>query len=168
MAPTTRVSRLTHVKFGRISGMSTRKGAVVLLEDLLNEGRDRALKTIQETASKSCMICLVSLHSLRLASLARDTRFRTCSCSSRGMHVSDTLPLGSSLISQRRSSRRRLSRVRDYLISHCLRRLALRDINASFTLSRSSLQEPCCRLIIRRARACRFLQPHSPPLSLLH
>ena len=56
-------SQLTHVKFGRITGMSSRKGTGVLLEDILNEARDRALKTIEETASKcpSCrFVCCMS------------------------------------------------------------------------------------------------------------
>lgn len=34
------LSKLKHVKFGRIHGMSTRKGQAVFLKDLLNEARD--------------------------------------------------------------------------------------------------------------------------------
>lgn len=33
--------RMKHVNFGRVQGMSTRKGTVVFLEDVLNEARDR-------------------------------------------------------------------------------------------------------------------------------
>jgi arginyl-tRNA synthetase len=42
-------SRMTHVQFGRVQGMSTRKGKVVFLDDVLNEARDRALAKIKET-----------------------------------------------------------------------------------------------------------------------
>ncbi|XP_073827739.1 arginyl-tRNA synthetase, mitochondrial [Musca autumnalis] len=35
------ISKLTHVKFGRIHGMSTRKGQAVFLKELLDEARDR-------------------------------------------------------------------------------------------------------------------------------
>ena len=45
-------SDLIHVKFGRIQGMSTRKGEVVFLEDLLDEAKERALKSMMGTESK--------------------------------------------------------------------------------------------------------------------
>jgi arginyl-tRNA synthetase len=40
--------RCLHVAFGRIAGMSTRKGEVVLLTDVLDEARDRALEKVRE------------------------------------------------------------------------------------------------------------------------
>lgn len=40
--------RCLHVAFGRIAGMSTRKGEVVLLSDVLDEARDRALEKVRE------------------------------------------------------------------------------------------------------------------------
>ena len=40
--------RLQHIAFGRIAGMSTRKGEVVLLADVLDEARDRALDKVRE------------------------------------------------------------------------------------------------------------------------
>lgn len=40
--------RCVHVAFGRIAGMSTRKGEVVLLTDVLDEARDRALEKVRE------------------------------------------------------------------------------------------------------------------------
>ncbi|OQR68877.1 putative arginine--tRNA ligase [Tropilaelaps mercedesae] len=43
--------RIVHVKFGRIEGLSTRKGQVVLLEDLIDEAQHRALKGMQETST---------------------------------------------------------------------------------------------------------------------
>jgi arginyl-tRNA synthetase len=39
--------RCLHVAFGRIAGMSTRKGEVVLLTDVLDEARDRALEKVR-------------------------------------------------------------------------------------------------------------------------
>ncbi|MBM4380918.1 MAG: arginine--tRNA ligase [Deltaproteobacteria bacterium] len=39
--------RLVHVNFGRIHGMSTRKGQVVMLTDVLDEARARALEKVQ-------------------------------------------------------------------------------------------------------------------------
>lgn len=41
-----------HVKFGRISNLSTRKGKAVFLEDILNEAKERMIKTIQSKQSK--------------------------------------------------------------------------------------------------------------------
>jgi arginyl-tRNA synthetase len=41
---------MTHVYFGRIQGMSTRKGNVVFLEEVLDEAKTRALEKIGETA----------------------------------------------------------------------------------------------------------------------
>jgi arginyl-tRNA synthetase len=43
--------RCLHVAFGRIAGMSTRKGEVVLLSDVLDEARDRALEKVRENQS---------------------------------------------------------------------------------------------------------------------
>jgi arginyl-tRNA synthetase len=40
--------RLVHVNFGRVHGMSTRKGTVVLLNDVLDEAKARALEKVQE------------------------------------------------------------------------------------------------------------------------
>ena len=40
--------RLVHVNFGRVGGMSTRKGNIVLLTDVLDEARSRALEKVQE------------------------------------------------------------------------------------------------------------------------
>jgi arginyl-tRNA synthetase len=40
--------RCLHVAFGRIAGMSTRRGEVVLLSDVLDEARDRALEKVRE------------------------------------------------------------------------------------------------------------------------
>jgi arginyl-tRNA synthetase len=40
--------RCVHVAFGRIAGMSTRKGEVVLLSDVLDEAHDRALEKVRE------------------------------------------------------------------------------------------------------------------------
>ncbi|XP_022673337.1 probable arginine--tRNA ligase, mitochondrial isoform X2 [Varroa jacobsoni] len=40
--------RIVHVKFGRIKGLSTRDGQVVLLDDLIEEAQLRALKGMQE------------------------------------------------------------------------------------------------------------------------
>ncbi|XP_057660685.1 probable arginine--tRNA ligase, mitochondrial [Diorhabda carinulata] len=37
-------NRITHVKFGRILGMSTRKGSAIFLKDILDECRDRMIK----------------------------------------------------------------------------------------------------------------------------
>ena len=41
--------KIEHVRFGRISGMSTRKGTAILLEDILDEARDRAVEAMQST-----------------------------------------------------------------------------------------------------------------------
>jgi len=41
-----------HVKFGRIKGMSTRKGSVVFLKDVLDEARDLMFEKQKESASK--------------------------------------------------------------------------------------------------------------------
>ena len=42
-----------HVKFGRIKGMSTRKGSVVFLKDILNEAKHLMYKNQQESQSKN-------------------------------------------------------------------------------------------------------------------
>lgn len=41
-----------HIKFGRIRGMSTRKGSVVFLKDILDEAKDLMLKKQKESASE--------------------------------------------------------------------------------------------------------------------
>jgi arginyl-tRNA synthetase len=43
--------RCIHVAFGRISGMSTRAGKLVLLDDVLDEARARALEKVRENAA---------------------------------------------------------------------------------------------------------------------
>lgn len=40
------VNRCTHVAFGRVHGMSTRKGQVVLLNDVVDEAKNRALEKV--------------------------------------------------------------------------------------------------------------------------
>ncbi|MCU0664389.1 MAG: arginine--tRNA ligase, partial [Myxococcota bacterium] len=45
-------SRMHHVAFGRVQGMSTRQGNVVFLEQVLDEARDRALAKMQESGAK--------------------------------------------------------------------------------------------------------------------
>ncbi|CAG2183050.1 unnamed protein product, partial [Oppiella nova] len=37
--------KLIHLRFGRILGMSTRKGDIVFLEDVLNEAKERAIES---------------------------------------------------------------------------------------------------------------------------
>ena len=44
--------RMTHAHFGRIRGMSTRKGNVVFLTDALDEARDRALAKMREASDE--------------------------------------------------------------------------------------------------------------------
>jgi len=44
--------RMTHAHFGRIHGMSTRKGNVVFLTDALDEARDRALAKMREASDE--------------------------------------------------------------------------------------------------------------------
>ena len=43
---------MAHVYFGRIQGMSTRRGTVVYLDEVLDEARDRALEKMKDTAAK--------------------------------------------------------------------------------------------------------------------
>ena len=43
--------KMTHVNFGRVHGMSTRKGTVVFLEEVLNEARDRAMEKMSEDST---------------------------------------------------------------------------------------------------------------------
>ncbi|KAF4513963.1 UNVERIFIED_CONTAM: hypothetical protein B566_EDAN018304 [Ephemera danica] len=42
---------IRHVKFGRVHGMSTRKGQVVFLKDILDEARDRVVLRQQQSAN---------------------------------------------------------------------------------------------------------------------
>lgn len=44
-------SRCIHIAFGRINGMSTRAGKLVLLSDVLDEARGRALEKVQQNAA---------------------------------------------------------------------------------------------------------------------
>jgi len=48
------VSNMTdlHVKFGRIEGMSTRRGQVVFLRDILDEAKYHMLETMKSKTSK--------------------------------------------------------------------------------------------------------------------
>ena len=41
--------RLDHVKFGRIKGMSSRKGTAVLLTDYLDEARGKMFERMKES-----------------------------------------------------------------------------------------------------------------------
>jgi len=45
-------SRCVHVDFGRVQGMSTRKGQVIFLKDLLDEGQRRALEKMKVNPEK--------------------------------------------------------------------------------------------------------------------
>lgn len=45
-------SRCVHVDFGRVQGMSTRKGQVIFLKDLLDEGQKRALEKMKVNPEK--------------------------------------------------------------------------------------------------------------------
>ncbi len=45
-------SHCVHVDFGRVQGMSTRKGKVIFLEDLLDEGQKRALEKMKANPEK--------------------------------------------------------------------------------------------------------------------
>lgn len=42
---------LQHIKFGRVRGMSTRQGQVVLLNDILNEAHQLMIKQQKESPS---------------------------------------------------------------------------------------------------------------------
>ena len=45
--------RIEHIKFGRVAGMSTRKGTAVLLEDILQEAKYKMLQKMKVSNSKS-------------------------------------------------------------------------------------------------------------------
>lgn len=47
-----KADHLRHIKFGRIANMSTRKGNVVFLKDVLDEARDLALETMEQDKGK--------------------------------------------------------------------------------------------------------------------
>lgn len=55
-------SCIQHIKFGRIKGMSTRKGSVVFLKDILNEARDLMHKKQQESQSMNYLINEVTFY----------------------------------------------------------------------------------------------------------
>ncbi len=42
---------MKHLKFGRIVGMSTRRGNAIFLDDVLNEAKERALSAIKSSPS---------------------------------------------------------------------------------------------------------------------
>lgn len=50
--------RIKHVKFGRIHGMSTRKGNVVFLKDILDETRDLMIQRQLTSPSKQCFVII--------------------------------------------------------------------------------------------------------------
>ena len=50
-----------HIQFGRIEGMSTRKGEVIFLRDILDEAKSRMMKTLQEKESVWNLACFVSV-----------------------------------------------------------------------------------------------------------
>jgi len=50
--------RIQHVKFGRVSGMSTRKGTSVLLADILEEAKQRMIEKMCSTNSKSTTVLI--------------------------------------------------------------------------------------------------------------
>lgn len=52
------VDRLTHIKYGRVRGMSTRKGTAVFLEDILNEARE-VMKEKQMHVSSKLAACII-------------------------------------------------------------------------------------------------------------
>lgn len=49
-----------HIRFGRIIGMSTRKGEVVFLEDVLEEAKERAIKAAQSTTSLLFILLIIN------------------------------------------------------------------------------------------------------------
>lgn len=48
---------MKHLKFGRIIGMSTRRGSTIFLDDVLNEAKERALSAIKSSPSKFSIFC---------------------------------------------------------------------------------------------------------------
>lgn len=48
-------SRMVHINFGRVHGMSTRKGNVVLLNDVLDEAKARALEKVQQNIQEGAI-----------------------------------------------------------------------------------------------------------------
>eukprot|EP00039_Didymoeca_costata_P002460 m.60362 g.60362 ORF g.60362 m.60362 type:complete len:220 (-) comp11313_c0_seq4:2116-2775(-) len=45
-----------HIEFGQVEGMSTRKGNIILLQDLLNEAQHRMLDLMKRNAAKYCQL----------------------------------------------------------------------------------------------------------------
>ena len=58
-----------HVAFGRIEGMSTRRGDVVFLSDLLRETVERMRESIHATSSKLVFFVLSVMYSLKIFNL---------------------------------------------------------------------------------------------------
>lgn len=58
--------RVQHIKFGRIRGMSTRKGNVVFLKDILDEARDVMKEKQMQSKSKLLKIIILNFHSKSL------------------------------------------------------------------------------------------------------
>ena len=51
-ALSSRLADDVHIRFGRVEGMSTRKGQVVFLKDILDEAQHRVLDTMKEKDSE--------------------------------------------------------------------------------------------------------------------
>lgn len=49
------VCSLVHVKFGRVTGMSTRGGTAVFLSDILEESKERMLVKMGSSPSEYCL-----------------------------------------------------------------------------------------------------------------
>ena len=52
--------KLKHVKFGRVHGMSTRKGTAVFLEDILNKAKEIMKERQLEAKSKSVLSAIIN------------------------------------------------------------------------------------------------------------
>ena len=50
---------MKHLRFGRIIGMSSRRGDAIFLDDILNEAKTRALEAIKTSPSKNSLhLCI--------------------------------------------------------------------------------------------------------------